>query len=259
MELMTNNNVVIADIEITRDLEGRYNLNALHRASGNDKKDGPSYWLSLKTTQDLIDELEKETTVISVVSVEGRNGGTFAHELLAISYAGWVSASFQLKVNQVFLDSKKPKQAIDLGNPNQLRALLLDNVEKVIALEHQVKEQSAKIESLENLFTDGMSVVSFCKQLNGVNTQKINSFLFSKKWLCNEGNWRVASYARDKYLTESVAHEYTDSKGVKQIKYKQELLRKGAQRLHQMYTANELPMKKGWNGIYTHDKYAEVA
>lgn len=110
MELMTNNNVVIADIEITRDLEGRYNLNALHRASGNDKKDGPSYWLSLKTTQDLIDELEKETTVISVVSVEGRNGGTFAHELLAISYAGWISPAFQLKVNQVFLDSKKPQQ-----------------------------------------------------------------------------------------------------------------------------------------------------
>lgn len=105
---------IIAGVEITTDAEGRFNLNALHRASGGEKKKGPSYWLALDSTKGLIEELESQqsdpelsvsqTTGISVVTLQGRHGGTFAHELLAISYAGWISPAFQLKVNQVFLD-----------------------------------------------------------------------------------------------------------------------------------------------------------
>ncbi|MGT3291634.1 KilA-N domain-containing protein, partial [Yersinia enterocolitica] len=38
----------------------------------------------------------------------GVNQGTFAHELLAIEYAGWISPAFRLQVNQTFLDSTKP-------------------------------------------------------------------------------------------------------------------------------------------------------
>lgn len=104
------NNVVIANIEITVDLNGRYNLNALHRASGNQEEKAPAKWIRNKGTQELIAELEKETGQICTVSLEGRNGGTFAHELLAISYAGWISPAFQLKVNQAFIDSRKPKE-----------------------------------------------------------------------------------------------------------------------------------------------------
>jgi hypothetical protein len=40
----------------------------------------------------------------------GRNKGTFVHELLALNYAGWISPRFQLEVNRVFLESRKPKQ-----------------------------------------------------------------------------------------------------------------------------------------------------
>ena len=98
--------ISIAGVEITTDAEGRFNLNALHRASGAAKKNGPSYWLALEGTQSLIAELQEQTTGIWVVSKEGRNGGTFAHELLAVSYAGWISPAFQLKVNQAFLDMK---------------------------------------------------------------------------------------------------------------------------------------------------------
>ena len=104
---------VIAGISITVDKEGRYNLNALHKASGGEKKNNPSYWLSLQGTQELILELEQQLsdTEISVSVVQsikgGINQGTFAHELLAVSYAGWISPKFQLMVNQVFLDYKK--------------------------------------------------------------------------------------------------------------------------------------------------------
>jgi phage antirepressor YoqD-like protein len=95
---------IIAGVEIATDDHGRFNLNLLHKASGAEKSNGPSYWLALDSTKKLIDELKQENTEIPVFSAKGRNGGTFAHELLAISYAGWISPSFQLKVNQVFLD-----------------------------------------------------------------------------------------------------------------------------------------------------------
>lgn len=100
-----NSMPVIAGVEITTDEAGRFNLNALHQASGGEKKRGPSYWLALDSTRELIAEVAKTTnTEIPVFSKRGLNGGTFAHELLAISYAGWISPAFQLQVNQVFLD-----------------------------------------------------------------------------------------------------------------------------------------------------------
>lgn len=100
---------VIAGVEITTDDAGRFNLNALHRASGLGASKAPAQWLRTKQAQDLITEAEKQTVQICIVSTEGRNGGTFAHELLAISYAGWISPVFQLQVNQVFLNHQTKK------------------------------------------------------------------------------------------------------------------------------------------------------
>ncbi|WP_050297755.1 KilA-N domain-containing protein [Yersinia intermedia] len=93
-------------IEITTDLKGRFNLNALHKASGGEKKDGPAYWLVLDSTENLINELEKQTTEITVAKKECRNGGTFTHELLAVSYSGWISPTFQLQANQTFYSAQ---------------------------------------------------------------------------------------------------------------------------------------------------------
>ncbi|MFM5658993.1 phage antirepressor KilAC domain-containing protein [Aeromonas veronii] len=106
-----NSMPVIAGVEITTDEAGRFNLNALHRASGLGASKAPAQWLRTKQAQELVAEVEKQTMQICIVSVEGRNGGTFAHELLAISYAGWISPAFQLQVNQAFLDFRTGKLA----------------------------------------------------------------------------------------------------------------------------------------------------
>ncbi|HHQ4795986.1 phage antirepressor KilAC domain-containing protein [Aeromonas veronii] len=106
-----NSMPVIAGVEITTDEAGRFNLNALHRASGLGASKAPAQWLRTKQAQELVAEVEKQTMQICIVSVEGRNGGTFAHELLAISYAGWISPAFQIQVNQVFLDYRTGKLA----------------------------------------------------------------------------------------------------------------------------------------------------
>lgn len=101
--------VSIAGVDITTDSKGRFNLNALHKASGLGQDKAPSNWLRNKQTTDLVRELENETMQICVVTIEGRNGGTFADELLAVSYAGWISPAFQLQVNRAFLESRSAK------------------------------------------------------------------------------------------------------------------------------------------------------
>lgn len=49
---------VVAGVEITTDEYGRFNLNALHRASGLGSTKRPSIWLASKQTQELIAALE---------------------------------------------------------------------------------------------------------------------------------------------------------------------------------------------------------
>lgn len=59
MNTLTKHNApVIAGVEITTDAEGRFNLNALHKASGGDNGKRPSLWLANKQVQELIGELE---------------------------------------------------------------------------------------------------------------------------------------------------------------------------------------------------------
>lgn len=114
---------VICGVEITTDRAGRYNLNALHRASGLGAHKAPAQWLRTLSAKQLIEELEKETMQNCIVSFEGRGGGTFAHELLAVEYAGWISPAFRLKVNQTFIDYRagRLQPAIPQSLPEALR------------------------------------------------------------------------------------------------------------------------------------------
>lgn len=124
-------------------------------------------------------------------------------------------------------------------------------------LAEQVRLQAAKIERLENLFKKGVTAAQFCKGLNGVNAKQVNRFLKARNWLYNESRsavrWRVTSYARDSYMTEHQV-EITPHGKEPFICYTPVLLRKGAVRLYEMYMNGELPMKKNWDGSFSHDK-----
>lgn len=126
-----------------------------------------------------------------------------------------------------------------------------------LQLTHQVETQAKKIDHLENLFKEGETAAQFCKQLNGINVMQVNAYLKEKNWLFTEGRsgtrWRVTSYARDRYMTEH-HNEITPHGKEAFIAYTPILLRKGAARLYELYLAGELPMKKNWDGLHTHDK-----
>jgi hypothetical protein len=100
--------IVVADVAVKTDADGRYSLNDLHKAAGGEKRHGPSYWLANAQTAELIGELETtgksvvRDTGNPVVKIEGRNGGTFVCKELVYAYAMWISPKFHLHVIRTF-------------------------------------------------------------------------------------------------------------------------------------------------------------
>ncbi|EBT7099959.1 ORF6N domain-containing protein [Salmonella enterica] len=142
----------------------------------------------------------------------------------------------------------------------ELALMVIEAEERAEAAALENKTLNATVESLEKHFTKGMTIPAFCKGLNGVNVSKMSWWAFQRKWLYNDQRdpeknpkWRVASYARDKYLTEDetkiTPHGQDEFK-----KFTPVLLEQGCHRLYQLYMKGELPMKKTWNGEYSHDK-----
>lgn len=147
----------------------------------------------------------------------------------------------------------------NFSDPAQAARAWADEFEARQRAETVTHQQAEYIEHLESLFTDGLSPVQFCKRLNGVNTSKISAWLVSANWLYDDNpegrsaQWRVRSYARDKYLTEK-SSKVSPNSAVSFTTYQPVLLREGAVWLYKNYLKGKLPMKVTWNGSFTHDK-----
>lgn len=222
---MTSKNVankdlpVIADVEISTDAEGRYNLNALHKASGGRDAKRPKAWLATKQAQELIDELRQNSAfgenVVKVIK-GGKNAGTFAHELLAIEYAGWISASFRLQVNQTFLDFKTGKlqstfdPMVALNDAEFLRGTLLSYSEKVIALEHKVEEMQPDVEALERIAkADGsMCITNAAKHLQ-VQPKFLFKMMSESHWIYRRAGGKAWLAYQDRIQSGVLEHKVT--------------------------------------------------
>ena len=142
----------------------------------------------------------------------------------------------------------------------ELALMVIEAEERPEAAALETRTLSATVESLEKHFTKGMTIPAFSKALNGVNINKMMWWASERGWVFNEQRdpekdprWRVASYARDKYLTEDQTQITPHGKDAF-TKFTPVLLEKGCHRLYQLYMKGELPMKKTWNGEYSHDK-----
>lgn len=159
-------------------------------------------------------------------------------------------------------DNQQPKWMIQLSPEAQIALNDLSN---------QLEVKTKKVEQLEGLFHSGGTIAQFAKQLNGVNSQQVNIWLYANtKWLYDENkgkvhlsgrnqgqpkpsSWRCAAYARDRYLTET--NYNIDRQGMESIvKYEVQLLAGGKRWLFDKYVAGKLPMKSDWNGSFTHKK-----
>lgn len=147
----------------------------------------------------------------------------------------------------------------DMSDPIKLARAWADAMEAKQQAEVLTHRQAQYIEHLENLFSDGLTPVQFCKRLNGVNTSKLNAWLQLANWLYddnpngNHAHWRVRSQVRDKYLTEK-SSKVSPNQSASFTTYQPVLLREGAAWLYKKYLKRQLPMKVTWNGEFTHDK-----
>ena len=190
---------------------------------------------------------------------------------IAHPQSGVMMASYDLTLDQCTLVGMRESKAVrrtvlqkikDLEGPKQLSTIeilqiAMESEKARLMLTAQVEQQATKIHSLENLFKEGMTHTQFCKGLNGVNVMQVGKYLESRSWLYNESKsglrHRVGSYARDKYMTEH-QHEVTPHGKEPFVSFTPVLLKKGATRLYDLYLAGDLPMKKTWDGLFTHDK-----
>lgn len=174
---------VIAGVEISTDAVGRFNLNALHRASHEGEHKRPSKWLATEPAKELVAALESQSPSEGfgpIHSVRGSNTpGTFAHELLAVSYAGWISPAFQLQVNQTFIDyrtGKLKQPAIPQTLPEALRyAAELAEANEAMKL---------KVEALDRIATsDGsLCITNAAKDLQ-VRPKDLFQWLQANRWI----------------------------------------------------------------------------
>lgn len=142
------NNLVVADIQVRMDSEGRYCLNDLHKAAGGLKKHQPNLWDRRGQIDDLIDELKKNHQMVEnnwvtpIHSVGGRNGGTFVVKELVYAYAMWISPAFHLKVIQAYDTLQTQGIAVAEHAAEDLLADPLTYLERVF--EQAKKLQAAK-------------------------------------------------------------------------------------------------------------------
>lgn len=202
---LKQNAPVVGGVEIVVDERGRFNLNAIHKASGSDAAKKPSQWLRTKQAQELVRELgvsescsENKQGVNSRPAQElikkevgGRSPGTFAHELLAISYAGWISPAFQLKVNKVFMDYRTGKLK-EVENPELQFVRAAERAGSLIKEQGQLIQQQqlaleqnkvkAKFHDRVAMMPDDISVAEAAKII-GTGQKRLFAFLRKIRWI----------------------------------------------------------------------------
>ncbi|WP_043630923.1 KilA-N domain-containing protein [Desulfovibrio sp. TomC] len=87
--------------------DGLISLTDLHRASGGQHRNRPSYWLESEGNKAFVAALSKSRDSGLFLQVaRGRRGGTYAHWQIALAYAKYLSPELHMQVNEVFMRYK---------------------------------------------------------------------------------------------------------------------------------------------------------
>ena len=110
--------LIISNVVVRQDADGRYCLNDLHKAAGGNRRHLPSRWLENQQAQDLIAEIrceEGRTGNPVLVRNGGAIPGTWACDDLVIAYATWISPKFYLRVIRAYKASTGKEYRETLG------------------------------------------------------------------------------------------------------------------------------------------------
>lgn len=198
------NTLIVIDTTIKQDSFGRFCINDIHKASGNNPKHKPSNWLRLQATQELIEviasshirELEQYQPV-SVIN-GGDSVGTYVCKELVYSYAMWISATFNLKVIQAYdkLISKKQdiiSPEMQIAHAMLLAGKMIEDQKTLIELQkQQLVEQKPKVDFYDTV-TQSETELDFASvakiiSVKGLGRNNLISFLKEQKVLQLNGS-----------------------------------------------------------------------
>ncbi len=106
--MATANFLELRGTKIKEDIDGYLCLNDIHHVASASESKAPSKWRALPTTKELQAALEangrfsaiikKSSSKTAAYSKRGKGGGTFAHHILALAYAEYLSADLAIEV-----------------------------------------------------------------------------------------------------------------------------------------------------------------
>ena len=159
--------IIIENINIRQDTQGRFCLNDLHKAAGGEIRHRPAKWLQNKQVQELIDEIsndvitshQRNQALEPIVTRNGsleNGGGTFAVRHLVYAYTSWISPKFHLKVYDIFdaYVTGQIKTSIptlpNFSNPAEAARAWADEYDKRLVAEQKVEYLQPKAAFVDN-------------------------------------------------------------------------------------------------------------
>ena len=253
--------LLLSDMKIRQDADGRYCLNDLHKAAGGARRHETSLWMANAQTKALCAELEN-TGIPVIKAKRGRNGGTFVTKPLVFAYAMWISAAFQIKVMAAYDTLQTQGVAVSesaaqdvLDNPlvymkklfAQAEALDFKN-KALLAETLQLKALNVNLEQTteglkETLGDASSSLDLVASTFEGVHRGLIKKYLVEAGYLYVKDQ-RVTVYAKYSRLFETKHVPYANGAHPNNIKIL--VTRQGKALLAQLYATRQLPLKKGY-------------
>lgn len=191
--------ITVSGAGIAQDAAGRYSLNQLHRASGNEKRHQPSDWLRTDSAKALIAALEADPgnpgSVPPVSVVRGGPGqGTFVCRELVLAYAMWVSPAFHLAVLRAYdvLANPAPQHIVPQTLSDALR-LAADLADKNALLEQQRNALAIDASAFRRIAdADGLCCISSAAKALQMGPLELFKRLSAERWIFRRvsgANW----------------------------------------------------------------------
>lgn len=243
--------LIVDNLTIRQDSEGRYNLADLHKAAGGIHKQKSHFWLLLDKTEELIKSLKSGNLDFKPVEVRaGRYGGTYVCKELVYDYAMWISPEFKLKVIRAFdtlqtegvafSDSTVEKVSTGELSEEELVMKAVDILQKRVNRlreeRDQIKHERDGVVNTIGKYDHALNHV--VRMFDGVNVTAIKRDLFKHGYLyrSHSGTYRV--YRRYSELFIEKFNELTGQASIL-------VTAKGKALLGRLYSEGKLTMKVG--------------
>ena len=183
------NSLIIANTPIGQDAQGRYCLNDLHRAAGEEPRHKPGNWLMLDQTRELVAEIE----IAGITAIYSRQGlGTYVAKELVYAYAMWISAAFHLKVIRAYDAMVAPSAPTELSTMDIL-TLAMEAEKGRLAAVAQLAITAPKAQALDRIADaeGSMCITDAAKHLK-IQPKRLFSWLAANDWIYRRpgnANW----------------------------------------------------------------------